>query len=138
MLLVLGDELADQPEGFGRRASLYVYFGTHPAAAAKNAHLVLPLTTFAEQDGSFTNHENRVQRFWPALEPPGAARPAWLVLGAVLTARTGNETPTRADQAFEAIPAFSGLTYERIGTRGALLGDSRPEPAGVGPQGERR
>ncbi len=138
LLLVLGDELADQPEGFGRRASLYVYFGTHPAAAAKNAHLVLPLTTFAEQDGSFTNHENRVQRFWPALEPPGAARPAWLVLGAVLTARTGNETPTRADQAFEAIPAFSGLTYERIGTRGALLGDSRPEPAGVGPQGERR
>ena len=43
--------------------------------AAKNAHFVLPITTFAEQEGSYTNVQGRVQRFWPGVRPPGSARP---------------------------------------------------------------
>jgi predicted molibdopterin-dependent oxidoreductase YjgC len=116
---------------FGDRAALYVYMGTHAPDAAAAAHFVLPLTTFAEQEGTFTNHENRVQRFWPAIEPPGSARPAWLVLGAMLAERTGGTPPTRAEAAFEAIPAFRGLTYETIGTRGAVVGSARRETAGM-------
>ncbi len=137
VLLVVGDDLSDQPASFGEDAALYVYLGTHPSEAAAHAHFVLPLTTFAEQEGSFTNHENRVQRFWPALEPPGAARPTWLVLGALLGERTGSRPPTSAAAAFEAIPAFGGLTYEQIGTRGARPAPDRLEPAGASTREER-
>ena len=131
-LLVVGDELTDQPPEFGDRAELYAYFGQHPTEAASRAHFVLPITGFAEQEGSFTNHEHRVQRFWPALEPPGVARPAWLVLGALLAERTGEAAPTRAEAAFESIAAFGGLTYERVGTGGALLGEGLALPAAGG------
>ncbi len=131
VILVVGDDLADQPETFGDRAALYVFMGTHPAAAASRAHYVLPITTFAEQEGTFTNHENRVQRFWPGLEAPGASRPAWLVLGALLAERTGKTPHTRPEAAFEAIPAFGGLTYETVGTRGAVLGSSPKLTAGA-------
>ncbi len=137
VLFVVGDDLSDQPASFGEGALLYVYLGTHPSEAAAHAHFVLPLTTFAEQEGSFTNHENRVQRFWPALEPPGVARPTWLVLGALLAERTGSRPPTSAAAAFEAIPAFGGLTYEQIGTRGARPAPDRLEPAGASTRGER-
>ena len=129
VLIVVGDELADQPPDFGDRAGLYVYLGQHATAAASRAHFVLPITHFAEQEGSFTNHEHRVQRFWPALEPPGAARPAWLVLGALLAERAGEAAPARAEIAFERIGAFGGLTYERLGTGGARIGEDRALPA---------
>jgi NADH-quinone oxidoreductase subunit G len=131
VVLVIGDDLDDQPATFGGQAALYVYLGTHVPAAAAAAHFVLPLTTFAEQEGTFTNHENRVQRFWPGLEPPGSARPAWLVIGALLAERTGDVPPTRAEAAFETIPQFGALTYETVGTRGAIVGSALRQAAGA-------
>ncbi len=122
ILIVLGDALADLDESFGARAALYVYVGTHAPAAARAAHFVLPITTHAEQEGTFTNHEGRVQRFWPALKAPGMARPAWLVLGAVVGELSGEAVPRTAAEAFaslaEAVPAVSGLDYGKLGRRG--------------------
>ena len=132
VVLIVGDDMADQPETFGDGAALYVFLGTHASPAASHAHYLLPLTTFAEQEGTFTNHEKRVQRFWPALVAPGASRPAWLVLGALLAERTGQAPPTRPEAAFEAAAAFGGLTYEVVGAGGALVDRSaRREPAGA-------
>jgi NADH-quinone oxidoreductase subunit G len=127
VILVLGDDLADQAETFGASADLYVFMGQHGSPAAARAHLVLPVTSFAEQEGTFTNVQGRVQRFWPALEPPGAARPAWLVLGQVLAALGGGDAPVTAEEAFERLASstaeFEGLTYLDIGTQGALLNE---------------
>jgi NADH-quinone oxidoreductase subunit G len=124
VVIVLGDALADQDETFGSSAALYVYIGTRLPAAARAAHFVLPVTTHAEQEGTFTNHAGRVQRFWPALTAPGMARPAWLVLGALVGELSGEAVPRTAADAFaslaEAVPAFGGLDYERLGTHGAL------------------
>jgi NADH-quinone oxidoreductase subunit G len=131
LVIVLGDDLDDQPETFGGSAELYVYVGHHGTPAASRAHFVLPITTFAEQEGTFTNVQGRVQRFWPALEAPGVARPAWLVLGHVLAAMSGTAPVTTADQAFETLAGkraeFGGISYLQIGTGGALLN----EPAGL-------
>ena len=124
IIIVLGDNLEDQDETFGANAGLYVYLGTHECAATKAAHLVLPVTTFAEQEGTFTNHEGRIQRFWPALQPPGMARPAWLILGAVLAELSEGVAPRSAAEAFmnlaEAVPALGGLTYEGMGLSGSV------------------
>jgi NADH-quinone oxidoreductase subunit G len=124
ILLVLGDDLADLGADFGGEAELYVFLGTHRSSATQSAHFVLPTTTFAEQDGTFTNRDGRVQQFWPALQAPGAARPGWLVLRALLSRVAGGAIPANAAEAFGVAAseqaAFGGLDHERIGTRGAL------------------
>ncbi|MEX2049267.1 MAG: molybdopterin-dependent oxidoreductase, partial [Gemmatimonadota bacterium] len=136
IVLVLGDALADEDQSFGRRAGLYVYLGTHAPAAAKSAHVVLPICTFAEQEGTFTNHEGRVQRFWPALRAPGMTRPSWLVLGALVAELGGGAAPRSAEEAFaalaEAVPTFAGLDYEALAGNGRVLGTrGSASPAGA-------
>ncbi len=125
IVLVLGDALEDQSDAFASGAALYVYLGARPGPAASGAHFVLPTTTFAEQEGTFTNFEGRVQRFWPALRPPGAARPPWFVLGALLAELTAESAPRTGAESFERLagtsPAFAGLTYSDLGSRGALV-----------------
>jgi formate dehydrogenase alpha subunit len=44
------------------------------------AHVVLPSTSFAEKDGTFTNAEKTVQRINKALTPAGNALPDWEIL----------------------------------------------------------
>ena len=128
VLVVLGDALEDQAADFGKNAALYVFLGSHESEAAVNARFVLPVTTFAEQEGTFTNVAGRVQRFWPGLQAPGMARPAWLVLGALVAELTESDGPRSAADAFtalaDAVPAFSGLTYDDIGTRGAVVNET--------------
>jgi len=135
VLIVLGDELIDQPEDFGANAELFVYLGEHLSPAARNADFILPLTTHAEQEGTFTNHEGRAQRFWPALEAPGLARPAWQVLGVVLAGLEVSQAPASAADAFlilgEYYEEFRGLSYEALGARGALLNEPIKLAAGA-------
>ena len=128
VILVLGDALADQDESFGSDAALYVYVGTHMSEATGNAHYVLPVTTFAEQEGTFTNLDGRVQRFWPGVEAPGMARPAWFVLGAMVAEMTEGEGARSAADAFAqlagSVQAFGGMSYDDLGTRGAVVNET--------------
>ena len=125
-VIVLGDELADQPHDFGAQAELYIYLGAHPAPAAQGAHFVLPVTAFAEQEGTFTNVQGRVQRFQPALRATGNAHPAWLILGALAAALSEEPAPASAPEAFARlaarVPEYEVLSYGEIGTLGALSG----------------
>ena len=128
IVIVLGDPLADVDDGFAESAGLFVYLGSHAPEASSRAHFVLPMPTFAEQEGSFTNVEGRVQRFWPALQAPGMARPAWLILGALAGELSDVEAPRSAAEAFALlagrVDAFQGLTYENLGTRGAVVNET--------------
>ncbi|MCH7531526.1 MAG: (2Fe-2S)-binding protein [Gemmatimonadetes bacterium] len=128
VLLVLGDALEDQDADFGKNAALYVFLGSHESAASTEAHFVLPVTTFAEQEGTFTNLSGRVQRFWPGLQAPGMARPPWLILGALVAELIETDAPRSAADAFatlaSSVSAFSGLTYDDIGMRGAVVNET--------------
>jgi hypothetical protein len=136
-LFVLGDALADQPADFGAGAALFVYMGHTLTAAARNAHFVLPVSLFAEGEGTFTNFEGRVQRFWPGVQPPPLSRPAWQVLGVLLAGLDDAPAPADVASAFlrvaELHAEFSGLSYETIGTRGALVNE--PVRLGTGEAG---
>jgi len=128
VVIVLGDVLRDQADDFGAHAALYVYLGTHGSSASGSADVVLPITSHAEGEGTFTNHAGRVQRFWPALTPPGMARPAWLVLGALASELGGGPVARTAADAFRQLgadaAAFRGIDYDDIGTRGAVVNAS--------------
>ncbi len=136
VLVIVGDEMADCSEELGAGAELFVYLGAFPGPAARNADFILPITYFAEQEGTFTNHEGRVQRFWPALEPPPLARPAWQVLGVTLAGLEDAPAPASAAGAFlrlaELYEPFGGLSYEQLGARGALLNEPVRLPADAG------
>ncbi|MBT8337718.1 MAG: (2Fe-2S)-binding protein [Gemmatimonadetes bacterium] len=125
ILIVLGDALADQDTDFGAAADLFVMLGTHDAVAAANADFLLPISMHAEQEGTFTNRDGRIQRFWPGLQPPGAARPAWLILRALASHRGEATLPGTAAEAFAAVAeesgAFGDLDYPTVGTRGAVV-----------------
>ncbi|HVO41789.1 MAG TPA: molybdopterin-dependent oxidoreductase, partial [Aggregatilineales bacterium] len=51
--------------------------------SAAQADLVLPRQSFAERDGTFTNGERRVQRFYTAQTPLEGTRPDWKIFADV-------------------------------------------------------
>jgi NADH-quinone oxidoreductase subunit G len=137
IVVVLGDEIGPEAAGYAAGADLFIAIGGKASAAAHHAHFLLPTATFAEADGTFTNFEGRVQRFWPALQPPPMARPAWQILGVLLAGlEEGSTAPATAADAFRRLgdwhSEYSGLSYDMIGSRGAVINDTVELPAGAG------
>jgi NADH-quinone oxidoreductase subunit G len=137
VVIALGDELTQEAADFATGADLFVAIATRGSAATRGADFILPATTFAEMEGTFTNHEGRVQRFWPALQPPPLARPAWQILGVLLAGiEPGGTAPATAADAFLRLgdwhPEYGGLSYDVIGARGALINEPVHLPAGAG------
>jgi predicted molibdopterin-dependent oxidoreductase YjgC len=95
---------------------------THGSETAQYANLVLPLATYAEVDGTVTNHAGRVQRLREAIPPPGAARAGWSVLADLLARLEPGLAIASAEQAFTAmaaeVPALAGVDHASIGAHG--------------------
>jgi NADH-quinone oxidoreductase subunit G len=131
VVIVMGDALEDVTADFFRDAALFIALPHYTSAPLRNADFVLPITTFAEEHGTFTNHEGRVQRFRAALEAPPLARPAWQVCGVLLAGLSDVTAPADAAAAFldlgEWCAPFAGLSWDRIGALGAMI-----ETAGAG------
>jgi NADH-quinone oxidoreductase subunit G len=92
------------------------------------ADTVLPVGTYAESEGTFTNHAARVQSFRAAVIPPGDARPGWRVLADLLVA-LGEPAPDSAEAAFAALAAesapFHGFSYAALGGEGLPMDPGR-------------
>lgn len=111
---------------------------------AQLADVVLPASSFAEKEGTFTNTERRVQRVRPALDPPGNALPDLEIIAEIarrvgdrLSQRFaavtgGNGRATRPygywdygsasevfDEMASLMPSYAGMSYERL-ERGGL------------------
>ncbi|MCH8979473.1 MAG: molybdopterin-dependent oxidoreductase, partial [Armatimonadetes bacterium] len=103
--------------------------------AAHYASVLLPMAAPAEQDGTYTSCERRVQRMRQAIGAPGQAKPAWRIFTECLV-RAEPQTPSfnpseiMADIANEHA-AFEAAKYDRLDGEGVLLG---PAKTGVSPQ----
>ncbi len=102
-----------------------ILFGTHEEDI-DDADFVFPIPTWAEQDGSLTNRQKRVQRINAAFPPPGESIPVWQWVSEIAAAWK-NEKPrythvnhVMADLA-ENVSAFQGMNYDKIGKEGLLL-----------------
>jgi len=89
---------------------------------AKWADVVLPGTTFLENDGTFTNTERRVQRVNKAAEPLPGTKPDGVIVTEMMQ-KLGYDQPTYdADQVLaevaDVVPFFKGITRERSGKLG--------------------
>jgi NADH-quinone oxidoreductase subunit G len=84
----------------------------------------LPIATFAEEDGTFTNLRGRVQRFLQAKAAPAHVRASVVVLADLARAVGAGDYPGTASEVFAtlaaATPALHGMTYRSIGLQGAV------------------
>ncbi|KPK29500.1 MAG: formate dehydrogenase [Nitrospira bacterium SG8_3] len=87
---------------------------------AEMADIVLPAASSVEKDGTITGVDRRVQRINKATQPPGDAKPDWMVF-CELARMMGFEEQFPFDspaQIFEEIrkcvPQYRGITYERL------------------------
>lgn len=117
-------ELADA--ALLRRALDKVHFlivqDVAPSLLTEHADVVFPSLTYAEKEGTFTNHAGRVQRIHRAFN--GADQPCdGTIFSQVLSHVTefrGDFTPSRvfAEEIAPAIRAYEGMTYESLGHLG--------------------
>jgi NADH-quinone oxidoreductase subunit G len=84
-LVVLGNESLVLPAD---KPVTLVVLASHEGPLVERAEVVLPVATWAEVDGTFTNKAGRVQRIHAALPPPGEAMPGWQAV-ALLAERLG-------------------------------------------------
>jgi NADH-quinone oxidoreductase subunit G len=135
VVIVLGAELsAEEQASLANAPGLVVLLGTIPYDGIRNAALVLPVTTMAEENGTYVNRDLRVQRYNQARAQPGMARPAWWVAGEVLAGPGPDaDAPATAAQAFamlgESWDTFGGLTYADLGFTGHVLKPVAPAGA---------
>jgi len=103
-------------------AGTVVVLGTVDTEAWGTASLVAPVTTMAEEHGTWMNRDGRVQRYQQAKSAPGMARPAWWVAAGAMEASGGADGPTTAAEAFAALgeswPTLAGLSYASLGLTG--------------------
>ena len=98
-----------------------------PNETTAHADVVLPATSFAEKDGTFTNSERRVQRVRRAIPPIGDSRPDWAIT-ADLARRVARrlELPVEQfewrdpseifDELASLTPILGGISYARLET----------------------
>jgi assimilatory nitrate reductase catalytic subunit len=136
-LLVFGSDLTvASPDATAtrerlKRLDLLVVADAALNGTADLAHVVVPITQWAEEDGTTTNLEGRVIRRRRAVEPPSGVRTDLEVLSA-LAEKLGEGDRFRfgsAEDVFDELrrasagaPAdYSGVTYQRLETEPGLF-----------------
>ena len=126
-LIVFGEDVTRHgisPELLGRLETLIVS-DILPGETTRRAHYLLPGCAPAEKRGTFTNTKGRVQRFWKAVEPRGAARAEWEFLHELVFDVTGQDGYASIEGLFNQmareIPAFNGLTWAALGDLGRTV-----------------
>ncbi|HKV53982.1 MAG TPA: molybdopterin-dependent oxidoreductase [Candidatus Binataceae bacterium] len=129
-LYVCGDDLLESVDASRLtpildRLELLVVQNLKPARLFAKATAIFPSTTFAEKDGTFTNHAGRVQRIRKAIETPGE----WIADGEIFT-RILNRLEARQERfelplIWESMArngtAFASLKFDQIDPYGAPL-----------------
>ena len=122
VLIIADDDLDGLRIDSKLSAAEVIVIGTTMPKGIEKPAVVLPITNFAEEEGTFTNLRGRVQRFMQAKAAPGLARPSWLVLGDLLGAMGAQEQFFLPSDVFANLaaskPQFAGLSYDTLGMRG--------------------
>lgn len=99
---------------------------------AELADIILPATSFAEKDGTFTNSERRVQRVKKLIEPVGESRPDWKIfcqLAEAMSDRYNLKLKEQFsyknasevwDEMAHLTPIISGINYQRLDKEGGI------------------
>lgn len=86
---------------------------------AQMADVVLPASTFAEKNGTFSNTERRIQRVRQAIAPVGDSKPDWEIVCAIATKMGAKGFDYSGPEAImkeisSVTPSYGGITYDRL------------------------
>ncbi|HLY24926.1 MAG TPA: NADH-quinone oxidoreductase subunit NuoG [Aggregatilineales bacterium] len=100
---------------------------------ARQADVVLPRQSFAERDGTFTNGERRVQRFYTAQTPLDGTRPDWKIYGDIGARMGKGKAKLSAAAVMQEItrnvPLYADMSYTNL----AKVEKQFPEITGLDP-----
>ncbi len=103
---------------------------------AQMADVVLPAACWAEKEGTFTNTERKVQRVRKAVEPPGEAKPDWVILSEIGKRLGLSMDYSSAEQVFAEMasltPSYGGISHERTDSRDLQWPCPSPDHEGTG------
>lgn len=128
LFVLAGNRFSDWRGDFElmKRVDLLVIFELLPSPLHPLATATIPAAAWTETDGTMTNMQGRIQRFWRGVDPAGDAIPQWQAL-VELGQRfglQGYQQLKRAEDAFKLLaastPGYAGLDYSKIGDRGVL------------------
>ena len=99
-------------------AELVVVQDIFPTETTEYAHVVLPGTSFAEKEGTFSNTERRVMRVRQAVDPVGESWPDWKILQEISN-RFGYpmafDSPAEImDEIASVTPSYGGISFDRL------------------------
>jgi predicted molibdopterin-dependent oxidoreductase YjgC len=97
------------------------------------ADVVLPVASFAEKSGTYTNFERRVQRLNPGLEQLEGVKTDLAIFSELSRALGHEVNATSPEQVMEEIrqlvPLYGPVDYKDLGTEGVILGAGQGQPA---------
>jgi NADH-quinone oxidoreductase subunit G len=120
LIVAQADIFADDPNAAAwlDKVDTVIALSLFPDELTARAKVALPIQSFAERDGTFTNGERRVQRFYTAQGPMGEALPAWQVIGRVSEQLGQGKAKASAAAVMveitQNIPAFAGAGYGEL------------------------
>jgi formate dehydrogenase major subunit len=98
---------------------------------AEFADVVLPATSYLEKDGTYTNTDRRVQLGRKATDPPGQARPDWLITQQIaerLGLDWSYDSPREVfEEMVDLVPSYANLTWDNLAGTGKLYPNDDPE-----------
>ena len=137
--MVLGDSALFTPEAVHTltHTDFLVVQSMFMSELAEAADVLLPMTSFAEENGVVTSLDRWALRRRAAIDPPGEARPADFTLtelGHRMGAQDFGGHPAPVLQEIrEAVPAYAAATDDALDAGGVQLPWSMPERAGLTP-----
>jgi predicted molibdopterin-dependent oxidoreductase YjgC len=94
--------------------------------------VILPASSYAEKEGTYTNAERRIQRVRQAIEPVGASKPDLHIfkeVAARLGLHLGSYNPKEVmDEIAKVVPVYRGVSYARLEMT-EFVDDAIPMPA---------
>jgi len=115
------------------KASFVVVQDIFLSPTAQMADVVLPASTFAEKDGTFTNAERRIQRVRPGVTRPGEALTDYEIFEKIASACGNQLRHTGPEAVFKEIgksnSAYAAIEYSKIGPQGVVWGGETLSPS---------
>jgi len=98
---------------------------------AELADVVLPASSYAEKDGTFTNSERRVQMIRQVIAPVGNSKPDHQILIEVMSKLGYENNGTSPEEIMleitSVVPQYAGVTYPKIVRSGGVFWPVKPE-----------
>lgn len=118
LLYVAGANPAFSDPAFSVGSGTLIVTDMFLTETAQLADVVLPVQSMGEREGTFTNGERRVQRFYTAVEPVGESQPDWLIAQMIAEKLGGSKPAVSAASVMleitQNVPQYAGITFQRL------------------------